>query len=86
MSVGISGSYLLCLWSMSWPGYRTWHYVNSMNCSVRSGVGSLVLVSSWVLRGCILCRVLLDIGIVKWGIDILGFGCWLLYVPTFESA
>ena len=39
LSVGISGSYLLCLWSMSWPGYRTWQYVNSMNCSEGSGVG-----------------------------------------------
>lgn len=47
LSVGISGSYLSCLWSMAWPGYQSWQYVNSMNCSVRSGVG-VIGVGVWL--------------------------------------
>lgn len=47
LSVVINGSYLLCLWSMAWHGYWSWQYVNSMNYSVRSGVG-VIVVGVWL--------------------------------------
>ena len=39
--VFISGSYLVCLWARASSGNLSWQYVNSINCIVCLGEGSM---------------------------------------------